>query len=77
MKQYFQQRIFGVHLKQFREKHDLSQFEVAVMCHCTPAHISRLESGKFGDHQMGAILEICDLMSVDVRNYFSDFQEKF
>lgn len=77
MKQYFQQRLFGIHLRQFREKHNLSQFDVAVMVGCTPSHISVLESGKFTDHKMGTILELCDLMSVDFRDYISEFKEKF
>jgi transcriptional regulator with XRE-family HTH domain len=77
MRQYFQQRLFAIHLKQFREKHNISQQEVGVLIGATGGHISRLESGKLEDHKMFPLLALCDLMQVDIRDYFSPFKEKF
>lgn len=76
-KQYFQQRLFGIHLRQFREKHDISQFDVAVLVGCSPSHVSQLEKGKLSDHKMEFLLLLCDLMQVDFRDYISKFAEKF
>lgn len=76
-RQYFQQRLFGVHLRQFRDKHKLTQNDVAGMIRVSSAHISALEKGELKNHEIFPILDLCDLMNVDVRDYFSKFEEKF
>jgi len=77
MKQYLQQRLLAIHIRQCRDKHNLSQFDVAILIGCSPSHISQLEKGKLTDHKLEFLLRLCDLMNVDFRNYISAMEEKF
>lgn len=72
MRQIFQQRLFGIHLKRWREKYDFTQLEVAVHCRCSPGHIGRIENGSVQNFEIEVFLTIADMMDVDIREYFTE-----
>lgn len=70
MRQFFNGRILGLHLRRWREKYNFTQLDVALHCRVSTATIGALENKGYV-HSGELFFLICDLIDVDAMDYIT------
>lgn len=71
-KQTMRHFYLGMVVNEFRRMHGLSLRDVAGMIGCSASYVLNLERGEIRSHDVDKLLELCDLMSVDIRDLFTN-----
>jgi transcriptional regulator with XRE-family HTH domain len=71
MRQHFNGRILGLHLRRWREKYYFTQLDVALHCRVSVATIGKLEKEGYV-HSGELFFIICDLIDVDAKEYITE-----
>lgn len=71
MRQHFNGRILGLHLRRWREEYNFTQLDVALHCKVSTATIAKLEREGYV-HSGELFFLICDLIDVDAMHYITE-----